>query len=881
MKLATILSALAAATLVTAGKFHPIDESKVDYVPNAYIIEYNDDVRHRDAHNTFRANKVDYKVRSEFNVFNGAALTVRSGHEGEALAKIPGIKNVWRVTLHKIPKSPKSTKKATDPSVVSVHHMTGVDVLHKKHKLTGKGIKIGIIDTGIDYKHPAFAAQGSKEGCFGRYGKNCRIKYGWDFVGDDYNGVNTPQPDGDPMDCNGHGSHVAGIIGGNAMNIKVSPKPPQPFIGVAPEVTIGAYRVFGCYGTSADDVILAAMELAFNEGMDVINMSLGEDSSYKSNPTAVLADKLIARGMALSAAAGNQGTDGVWMVSDTGLSDLGTSVASFDNTYGFYHSLTYGGAVHPYAPSEAWNMAIDLPANTTLVPIFEKDGSLSDGCDEDLYDGLDVQGKVVLAFGDQSRCLSTRGSIAKNAGAVAILVQTTPVGIASMGGSYDYPFGTVEHGAGEDMVAAWRKNPKARIAWSKRPSTFTVENGGSPSVFSSFGLDGELRSKPDIAAPGGNILSTYTLADGGYTVLSGTSMASPYIAGAHALYMQAKKAKPRGDEIRKVFKNTATIASNFGSKTKASAAKQGAGMVNVLSAIMTTSSISPDHIDLLDSKHFKKSVKISIKNHGKHSQTYTLSHVPADALNSYNANNTFPLGTPVIESDYATVSFSATKVKVPAGKTVKITLNFKEPKKGKASEFPIYSGYIIATPNSKGGIPVHVPYTGLKGDVSKVPMQDTVQGFPSLMAQQDWKVVEIPAKTVFDLTDPENAELVPVIASRLGSHTPNFTIRVFDNKKKFVGYLFSSSLGRAFGWAGRVSSTSFHGKLMFSRWTWEGQVITDADPILEPVTLPSGTYQVVVASQKKLTKGAYPADYEVFDLGKISIKTAPKPDEEQ
>ncbi|KAI9234809.1 MAG: peptidase S8/S53 domain-containing protein, partial [Podila humilis] len=444
----------------------------------AYIIEYSDGVRRNAAHNSLKANKVDYKVRNEYNIFNGAALTVKSGHEGDALAKIPGIKNVWRVTLHKIPKVNKSTKKPTDPEVVSFHHMTGVDVLHKKHKLTGKGIKIGIIDTGVDYKHPAFAVPGANEGCFARNGKNCRVKYGWDFVGDDYNGSNTPKPDGDPMDCNGHGSHVAGIIGGNALNIKVSPKPPQPFVGVAPEVTIGAYRVFGCYGTSSDDVILAAMELAFNEGMDVINMSLGGSSSYKSNPTAILADKLVARGMALAAGAGNEGTDG---------------------------------------------------------------------------------------------------------------------------------------------------NAKSRITWSKGPSTFTIENGGSPSVFSSFGLDGELRSKPDLAAPGGNILSTYTLADGGYTVLSGTSMASPYIAGAHALYMQAKNAKSHGDEIRRVFKNTATISSNHGSKTKASAAKQGAGLINVLSAIMTTTSISPDHIDLLDSKHFKKSVKISIKNHGKHTETYTLS----------------------------------------------------------------------------------------------------------------------------------------------------------------------------------------------------------------------------------------------------------------
>ncbi|KAG0373404.1 hypothetical protein BGX24_011750 [Mortierella sp. AD032] len=880
MKLTAIISALAAATLVSAGKFHPVEEGNADFIPNAYIIEYSDGIRRNAAHNSLKANKVDFKVRNEYNIFNGAALTVKSGHEGDALAKIPGIKNVWRVTLHKVPKVNKSTKKPTDPEVVSFHHMTGVDVLHKKHKLTGKGIKIGIIDTGVDYKHPAFAAPGANEGCFARNGKNCRVKYGWDFVGDDYTGSNTPKPDGDPMDCQGHGSHVAGIIGGNALNIKVSPKPPQPFVGVAPEVTFGAYRVFGCYGTSADDVILAAMELAFNEGMDVINMSLGGSSSYKSNPTAILADKLVARGMAFSAGAGNEGADGVWMVADTGLGDLGTSVASFDNTYGFYNSFTYGGVKHPYAPSDAWNMAIKLPANATLVPIFEKDGSLSDGCEEEIFNGIDVKGKVVLVSGDESRCLSGRGSNAKNAGASAILTQTTPTGIATVGGSYNFPMASVEHGAAEKMIAVWKKNAKSRITWSKGPSTFTVENGGSPSVFSSYGLDGELRSKPDLAAPGGNILSTYTLADGGYTVLSGTSMAAPYIAGAHALYMQAKNAKPHGDEIRKVFKNTATISSNHGSKTKASAAKQGAGLINVLNAVMTTTSISPDHIDLLDSKHFKKSVKISIKNHGKHTETYTLSHTASDALNSYNANNTFPLSTPVIEADYATVSFSANKVKIPAGKTVKITLKFKEPKKGKASEFPIYSGYVIATPNSKNGIPVHVPYTGLKGDVSKVPMQDTALEFPDLMIQKDWQVDAIPANTTFDLTDPENAEILPVVVSRLGSHTPDFTIRVFDSKKKFVGYLFSNDVGRAFGWAGRVNNQSFHGKLMFTRWTWQGQVITAADPTLAPVTVPSGTYQIIVASQKKLTKGVYPADYEVFDMGNISIKTAPRPDEE-
>ncbi|KAF9207328.1 hypothetical protein BGZ49_000680 [Haplosporangium sp. Z 27] len=869
MKITAILSALAAATLVSAGKFHPIKAGSIEVVPNAYIIEYHDDVKHNQAQNALKANKVDFKVRNEYNIFNGAAVTVKSNHDGEAIAKIPGVKNVWHVTVQRIPKVQKSKKKPTDPEVASLHHMTGVDVVHKKYKLTGKGVKIGVIDTGIDYKHPAFAAPGATAGCFARYGKNCRIAHGWDFVGDDYNGRNDPQPDSDPMDCNGHGSHVAGIIGGNALNIKVDPKPPQPFVGVAPEVTFGAYRVFGCDGSSADDVILAAMELAFNDGMDVINMSLGGGSAYKSNPTATLADKLIARGMALAGAAGNDGSEGVWMVSDTGLGDLSSSVASFDNIYGRYNSFTYGSGTHPYSPSSAWAGPINLPANATLVPVFEKNGALSDGCDGAIYDGLNVKGKVVLVLGDVTRCKSGgRGAIALNAGAAGMLIQTTPYGIASLGGNPNFPMGSIEFQAGEDLIAIWKKTPNAAITWGKGFSDFLIEGGGAPSDFSSFGLDGDLRSKPDIGAPGGNILSSYPLAEGGYAVLSGTSMATPYVAGSHALYMQAKKSKPHGDFIRKVFKNTATIKSNFKSNTKTSATKQGAGLINVLNAVLTSSSITPDHIDLLDSVHFKKTVKITLRNHGKHTETYTLSHVPADALNSYNDKNTFPLQVPVIEADYATVKFSADKIKIKAGQTAKITLTFKEPKNGKASEFPIYSGFVIATPTSKGGIPVHVPYTGLKGDVSKVPILDTDSGFPvAMVVDKAGNLNEIPKNFTFDLTQNK-----PAVVVRLGSHSPDFTVRVYEEAtKKFVGFVNSQSYGGVFGQIGRNPYYEQDGSFSYNTYIWSGTVFTTEDATKTPVQVPAGTYVLEVAAQKKLTKGKFPSDFEVYNLGAVTI----------
>ncbi|KAI8055188.1 peptidase S8/S53 domain-containing protein, partial [Syncephalis plumigaleata] len=94
----------------------------------------------------------------------------------------------------------------------------------------GTGYKIGIIDSGVDYLHPDLG------GCFGA---GCKIAYGYDFVGDAYTGMNEPRPDADPMDeCNGHGTHVAGIIGASS---SIAP-------GVAPGATLGAYRVFGCQG---------------------------------------------------------------------------------------------------------------------------------------------------------------------------------------------------------------------------------------------------------------------------------------------------------------------------------------------------------------------------------------------------------------------------------------------------------------------------------------------------------------------------------------------------------------------------------------------------------------------------------------------------------
>ncbi|KAG0346502.1 hypothetical protein BGZ54_005212, partial [Gamsiella multidivaricata] len=314
-----------------------------------------------------------------------------------------------------------------------------------------------------------------------------------------------------------------------------------------------------------------------------------------------------------------------------------------------------------------------------------------DGCDKSLYKGVDVRGKTVLVLGDIARCKSDkRGALAVTNGAAGMIIQSNGAGIDSLGGVRNLPMASIEFDAGVQLLATWMTNPESVVTWPNRQRPFSIDSWGSPSSFSSFGLDGDLRSKPDIAAPGGNILSTYPLTRGGYA---------------------AKKVKSHGDRIRKIFKNTATISKNYKSETFTSAAKQGAGLINILNAVLASAEFCPDHIDLLDTVNFRRRAKVMIKNTGKDAETYTLTHVPADALNSYNANNSFPLGTPIIEADYANVKFDPSTVTINPGDTAMLTLKFTEPNNGNAAQWPLYSGFVVATPHSENGVAVHIPYT--------------------------------------------------------------------------------------------------------------------------------------------------------------------------
>lgn len=217
--------------------------------------------------------------------------------------------------------------------------------VRSKLGLYGKGIKVAVIDSGIYYLHPALG------GCFGI---GCKVAFGYDLVGDNFGLRNsTTAPDNDPIDnCSteSHGTHVAGIIAAVA-NLRHGPfATPVNFTGVGPEITIGAYRVFGCsVDATWSDVIASAIYRAADDGADIISLSLGDTVGYSDEVDAVAASRTEAAGYFVNCANGNAGGSGIFSSGSpaTGLLDFG--VASFDNAQYLATKLYIGVSSYPYA----------------------------------------------------------------------------------------------------------------------------------------------------------------------------------------------------------------------------------------------------------------------------------------------------------------------------------------------------------------------------------------------------------------------------------------------------------------------------------------------------------------------------------------------------
>jgi subtilisin family serine protease len=864
------VSALFGATLAVPAQAKPIDRTNSDLsarklgntkagsIPTKWFVQVAGSpslrggnrttakARQASVQSAAKADGVKYSVLHSYSrVWNGFSVKASETEVNKlrAMSGVVAVYPVYKVTL------PENTAKPELKYSLPMIGATQAQVEGYK----GTGIKVGVIDTGIDYNHPDLGGSGV-EGNNADFGPSApRVKYGYDFAGDDYDADSTdpgaaPQPDPYPDDCNGHGTHVSGIIGANG-----DPSSGGA-VGVAPEVTFGAYRVFGCEGSADTEVILAAMDRAAADGMDVVNMSLGSEfDSWPDYPEAAAASALTAAGTLVVAAAGNDGADGLFTAGTPSVGKDVISVGSVENTKSTNWVFTVSPKPAPLADAAISYIAAEgAPDSPTTGSGDLANANPLRAC----APVTGVSGKIALVQrGDCS--FYDKALAAQDAGATGVVIYNNEPGLLSptVVGEEEItiPVVFIEQTDGEAIQTQLAEATATDLTW-----TDTTESGDNPlagtiSDFSTFGMAANLAMTPDVSAPGGNIFSTFPLEKKGYANLSGTSMATPHVAGAVALLLQAK-ASLKGDvnAVRTALQNTSTPIDKtnlFGGGDiydglYEPTIRQGAGLIHIDKAIAATlaaTTVSPGKINLGENRSSYYKTTLKLTNNGSTTETYKLS--VQNALNIGAAPTTYWYD---YNDKKVSSKFSSSSVSVKAHKTATVSVYLKQPS---LSTGWIYGGWVKLTKSDKSKTLV-VPFTGMYGDYQKVKvLQDLIDVNQAGTALE--VVADLPALSTSDDTDDIIAPTDPKhVFTMAGDDVPNLLFhldypvsaayfnvyKATSTGKKgaevFPGYKTFFQLGE-YGRDNSFLDLTFDGKIPFSNSTASGLTVPDGDYVLE------------------------------------------------
>jgi subtilisin family serine protease len=534
--------------------------------------------------------------------FNGFQVMLPA-NEIDALRAQPGVEYVLQA---------KQYLPALDNSVPLIN---ADDVWSYGAGFEGDGITIAVIDSGIDYYHEALGGAGDasdytnddhtiiETGTF----PTAKVIGGTDFAGTDYNASdplnNIPAPDPDPVDEMGHGTHVASIAAGVGTSGFGS--------GVAPNASLLAVKIFGACNTCTTTLTLDGIEYAMDpngdgvmdDHVDVINMSLGSAfGAYDPvlDPELLAVDNATALGIVVAAAAGNAG-DVNYIVGSPSIATSAISVAGSTTGY------TYGPTVAVLTGAQTGDEFIYYPADfDDPSPSFDSNltGTL---VDVDAYDSVSYEGTFcnTVETGDQTVlspvdildgkiALISRGGCAfshkvSNAaaqGAIAVLIYNNEPGVFTMiGDPVTIPAAMVIQNDGAalqlsdgEQIQIYSEDTINELPMDDPPDSVYPASSRGPR-----GIDSHL--KPEITAPAMNIFAAEVGSGSGGVSYSGTSMATPHIAGVAALLMQAHP-DWTPEMIKAAMMNTAVDLVEWPSD-EVDVPRQGAGRVDALAAVDT------------------------------------------------------------------------------------------------------------------------------------------------------------------------------------------------------------------------------------------------------------------------------------------------------
>jgi minor extracellular serine protease Vpr len=524
-------------------------------------------------------------------IANSVALDVK-GTDIKHVLEYPGVSKIWSNEVRFFPSRYIAAQ--------TTHAVDAWKGIAKNMGVEGSGVKVGVLDTGLDTTHDDFQK---------------RVKGGYDY-GDNDSNFN---------DRVGHGTHVAGIIGGKSLDNKFN-------IGIAPDVFLYIYKVFSSSSPGANTQnITKAVEQSIKDKCDVINMSLGHESGEPATSTGYYADSIRnanKTGVMVVVAASNEGSRGKkqkYAIGSPSTLDVCFSVAATDDRSELSFSATANGEkrritakLAQYSPSFTNKLT-----DTSLVDCgYGKPETIPD----------DVRGKIaILQRGPKNSNMTFREKMdnVRNAGAVALVIynykseQLIAPAIATQDEDPSnitfIPTCLISYTDGQ-----WLLDHANEVSLD-----FSQGVGSIMSTFSSQGSGSDGWFKPEIATPGTNIMST--VPKNSYAANSGTSMASPVMAGLVALL---KNIHPdwSNEQIKSAFMNTADVLYNESNGLPVTFTLQGAGQARIDKAVETSAFIIPSALVvkrneiLPHQSDSQKPVQITITNALKKTMQYDIQH---------------------------------------------------------------------------------------------------------------------------------------------------------------------------------------------------------------------------------------------------------------
>ncbi len=547
----------------------------------------------------------------------------------------------------------------------------------------GSGVKVAVIDTGIDPRHPFLTdpslpvPEGFPKGDE-RFTSNKVIVarvYSPDVRG-------TPE-DPTPEDLNGHGTHVAGTIAGVSGYADPAGRAKTPLSGVAPKAYLGNYNVFPCEDCSAESIYIAkAVEDAVRDGMDVANLSLGGTAEPGFDLLAEVVNAASDAGMTMVIAAGNEGP-GPQTVASPGTADKVITVAAVSNKHFFGLPITVDldgtERTLPVGTSEPGGQ-IQSRVEAPLAVVPDDDGKACSGIEGDLTGKIAVIHRGDCTFTDKALAAQQKGAVG------VILVNNSPGDPTAMQveESVTIPMVMVSMEDGQAILEA--ENASA-VLEPRQVEEFETENDRSIALFSSRGPTVNLTLKPDVAAVGVNVYSS--VPGGELASYNGTSMATPHVAGAAALLKQAHPDwTPM--EIKAALMGTAKDP-----KSDPLPLEVGAGVIDVGAALKPVAMADPASLSFKEVP--LKPEKGKGKGKGKKDAEVALQ---VTLKNTTGSNQVYR-----ISADSKNVQVSKKTLPVQRGKTAQFTVTPLT--KGKQAGQDV-QGYIVI--QAKKGASIRIPY---------------------------------------------------------------------------------------------------------------------------------------------------------------------------